>query len=205
MSELAAVPTEWENRIANLLERFPAATRDDVVEALRRHDGHAGKCQGDLPLTEAQESECAANGFFSPAHVSPQIVSCRNVKNTTPLTHVAGVEWAARARAGGRCFTDGGTMTQWGAECVVDAMRSLGKTIRFASQWDGRTVYSWERGHVLREHESVHGGPRLGEPGCDRELLSADAFCARIAGDGCQHQNTFAARTRPWFAEHELQ
>ena len=50
------------------------------------------------------------------------------------------------------------------------------------------------------------GGPRLGEPGCSRELISAEDFCAnlRIAGDKGEYANTFPARARPWFAEHEL-
>ena len=83
---------------------------------------------------------------------------------------------------------------------MVDAMRALGRSIGFASQWDGRTLYRWspEQSAIAKEFESVHGGPRIGEPGCE-QLMTVEAFCAQVAADHAEHHNTFVAQTKSWF------
>lgn len=37
-----------ESQLANLRSRFPEATDDDIVKAMTKHDGHAGRAAGDL-------------------------------------------------------------------------------------------------------------------------------------------------------------
>ena len=76
---------------------------------------------------------------LSPKHHGVPLISAE--QKSKPMSKQA--EWAQRARDGGRCFTDNGTFTAWGAECVADAMRTLGKSVSFASQWDGLQVYTW--------------------------------------------------------------
>lgn len=193
------VPPDWEARVQNLMQRYPAASRDDVVAALHDHGGHAGRAAADLPQTAEQVDALAERA----ARYEEQAAEQRAERAT-------GEDWARRARGGGRCFTDGGTFTPWGAACVVDAMRSLGRSIGFASKWDGRTLYSWsssrtdlpcssQQGSIRKEFESVHGGPRIGEPGNDGALISVEKFCALVVDDHNKHENTFAVQTRSWF------
>lgn len=171
---MSDIPGTWEGRASNLMQKFPDASRDDVVAALKNHGGLEHAAARDLhklaragKIDEEQRAEA---------------------------------DWARRARSGGRCFTDGRTFTAWGAECVVDAMKTLGKKVEFASQWDGRSVYSWcsKEGQILKQYESVHGGPRIGEPGCEA-LVSEAEFCAQVASDHCDHHNTFPKKTETWF------
>ena len=84
---------------------------------------------------------------------------------------------------------------------MVDGMHTLGKTVEFASQWNGRNRYSWSsETHILSEFESVHGGPRIGEPGCG-ELISVEEFCKKVVDDHGEHHNTFQAKTKSWFGD----
>jgi hypothetical protein len=46
--ELRAGEEEWKDRMERLLERFPKATKGQVLEALREHDGHAGAAASQL-------------------------------------------------------------------------------------------------------------------------------------------------------------
>ena len=62
------------------------------------------------------------------------------------------------------------------ARCCLDAMKlpSMRKAIEFASFFfSGRTVcaYGPVDDAIVMEAESVHGGPRIGEPGAEREVL----------------------------------
>lgn len=169
-------PKAWERRVQALMRQFPDASRDGIQAALLNHGG----------LEHA-----AARDLCKPANAGKIKAAQR-----------AEAEWAQRARSGGRCFTDGRTFTPWGAECVADAMKTLGKTVEFASQWDGRSVYSWssKHGQIEKQYESVHGGPRIGEPGCE-ELVSVAEFCAQVASDHDDHHNTFAKKTESWFGD----
>ena len=172
-----------------LMQSFEAASREEVVAALDKHGGHGGKAAGELSLTPEQAAESAARQ----ARYAEQAAQRRTEQ-------AKGDDWLRRAREGGDCFTAGGTFTPWGAQCLVDAMRSTGQTIEFASQWVGRTRYSWsaKEESIFEEFESVHGGPRIGEPGSGKPM-SLEAFCDKVVSDHKDHHNTFVAKTQAWF------
>ena len=113
--------------------------------------------------------------------------------------------WRERCKAGGRCFTESGTFTPWGAKCLVDGMHTLGRSIEFAHCMHGRNRYTWKSDQsILSEFESVHGGPRMGEPDC-RQLISVETFCEQVVADHAlpdpQHVPSELAKAKSWFGD----
>lgn len=55
VAENLEYPTEWEARIANLQKRYPHSSKLNVVEALRKTNGHAGRALEFLGVTDIRE------------------------------------------------------------------------------------------------------------------------------------------------------
>lgn len=71
-SEDDEYPEEWEVRINNLRCRFPAVSRENLIEALLQYDGHAGKASGTF---------LAANRLFNRGLVK-EISICEDAEET---------------------------------------------------------------------------------------------------------------------------
>ena len=70
-----------------------------------------------------------------------------------------------------------------GAYEVLELMRG-GRTICFAGSMWGRSVTSLAGDVVVTECESCHGGPRLGEEGCEVRRQGVDEWLPTLMSDG---------------------
>lgn len=192
----SSYPAEWEPRITNLSARFAVLSRDSIIKELRKTDGHAGKASGVLAAMARTPEETAAR--------EARLTQEREAQATASAECEA---WWARVRESPILDPATSRLTVHGAKCCLEAMKlpSMRKTITFESCWDGRTLYSHSAadGAVVKEYESVHGGPRIGEPGALREVLSDDDFLASLRS-GSVHQSsngpptTLPQKVRDW-------
>ena len=81
-SEDDEYPEEWEARINNLRCRFPAVSRENLIEALWQYDGHAGK---------ASRTFLAANRLFNRGLVK-EISICEDAEETE-MVHETEQPW----------------------------------------------------------------------------------------------------------------
>eukprot|EP01047_Picozoa_sp_COSAG01_P054082 COSAG01_NODE_5867_length_3982_cov_7.929178_5_plen_85_part_00 len=77
---------------------------------------------------------------------------------------------------------------------------SMRKSIVFANSMVGRQIYAYSSadGAIVMEEESVHGGPRIGEPGAVREVLTEYAILAKLLSDSVKQSNTLAGKAWAW-------
>jgi hypothetical protein len=170
----------------------PKVNRDTIVKELKRTTGHAGKASGALAAMSRTPEETAAR--------EARLTQEREAQARAEAERRA---WWARVLEGGAVLVPETTkLTPHGARCCLEAMKlpAMRNTICFASSWDGKTIYSHciADDAILKEYESVHGGPRIGEPGATREILTYDAFLQKLQSDSVHQSNTLAGKVRDW-------
>lgn len=194
----SSYPAEWEPRITNLSTRFPAVSRDNILKELQKADGHAGKASGVLAAMSRTPAETAAR-------------EARLAQEHEAQARATAERDAWRARVSDSPVVDSETsrLTAHGARCCLEAMKlpAMRKTIAFASSWDGRTIYSYsdDDNAVVKEYESVHGGPRIGEPGAVREVLNDDDFLASLQSGSVHESNALPGKVRGWLGIEALE